>query len=180
MLRVLRDVSNSSCAHPQVRAFQAADVQAEIVTVLQNSSLFFNSEDAGQFPRLRSLLASMRLAFSAERRIEGKHAASKKGIVHAPHHSTPYVSLLRRLPGIEKGLSGPDELKVFARHISEVRSGRVAVIKLGLPNHPHCCVARTCRDPAFTSIIYHADSFSKYRAPAPLLLPKPLHSVLML
>ena len=102
--RALQQISESRCQHPQVAAFQTSQAEADIEQFLADPEALFESRDASFLPCLRRLLTTMRLAFSAERKIEGKHAKSQKGITHAPHHSIPYVSLLHRLPYIKVAL----------------------------------------------------------------------------
>ena len=166
VVNALEKLSRCHSDHPQVAAFKSADVQAEIRLFLENPSQVLQSDDPEALPSLRRLLvASMRLAYCAERKIEGKHAKSKRGVTHAPCHSAPYVSLLHRLPDIQRALEEDHEhLKELASQVSRVSSGRIAVRLLGLQRHPECCQARNGRDPVYTQIIYHADGYSKYVA----------------
>ena len=162
-LQAVQNVLASRNHHHQITRLQQPCIRSELEAFQADPSKFWESSDTEYLLNIRQVFASMRLAFSAERRIEGKQATSKKGISHAPHHSTPYVSLLHRLPDLEAALRcDHDFLMRFALQLSKVKSGRAAVRLLGLHHHPECLAARHGRDPVYTKIIYHADSYSKY------------------
>ena len=121
-------------------------------------------------PELRYVLAEHRLAFSAERFIEGKHATSAKGVRIATCHSEAYMSLLHRQGDIKAEVrDNPEVLEELAQSVMKVRSSARAVKLLGLDSHPSCQLAKHVRDPIYMKVIYHADPWTKYNLPEPLI-----------
>ena len=172
---VLRAALASECSHPQIAALRESTTKEEIDVFLEDPSALFESEDPHFLPKLRQWFASVQTICIAERRIEGKHAASKKGVTHAPHHSCPYVSLLHRVGEIKRFLEdNPQGIKLLASELAQVRSGLVAVKLLNLDLHPDVGLAKHYRDPVYARVIYHADTHVKYCMAQPLLpLDKP-------
>ena len=158
------------CGHRVVVSAQEDPVRGELLQFIANPPALFLNEDATHLSHVREWLAISRTVSVVERRIEGKHAASAKEVKRAPHHGCPYVSLLHRIGEIKAALkSMPLCIAELAEGIQKSRSGHAAVKLLNLDLHPDAAHAQQCRDPTYTKIIYHADSWVKYRMPAPEL-----------
>ena len=157
----------SDSNHPRVAALRQEPLIDQVHAFCEEPLSVFN-EEAEFLPELRKVLVQHRVAFSAERLIEGKHAIAQKGIRCAPSHTTPLTSLLHRTREIKQELQdNPETLDVLANQLARVRSPRVAVELLGLQHHPSCQLARNGRDPIYTQVIYHADPWTKYTSTAP-------------
>ena len=158
------------CGHPLVVSAKEDPVREELLQFIADPAALFLNEDAKHLNHLREWLAISRTVSIVERKIEGKHAASAKEVKRAPHHGCPYVSLLHRIGEIKVVLkSMPACIAELAEGIQNARSGHAAVKLLNLDLHPDAVEAKQCRDPTYTKIIYHADSWVKYRMPAPEL-----------
>ena len=152
----------STCSHPQVEMLREESMQDALQSFMDNPGALFQSPDPQYLKCLRRWFAAVRTISVVERRVEGKHATSKKGVTRAPHHSCPYVSLLHRIGEIKAFLQGPHGLKDLAREVQRVRSGLTAVKLLNLDMHPECEKATHYRDAVYARVIYHADAYVKY------------------
>ena len=166
--RILEAALASRNSHPQAEMLQNQSTQEEAESFMEDPATLFESKDPHYLPELRRWFGAVRSISVVERRVEGKHATSKKGVSRAPHHSCPYVSLLHRVGEIKNFLEQvPDSIKQLAQEIELVKSGLNAVKLLNLDMHPECEKANNYRDPVYARVIYHADSYVKYRMAKP-------------
>ena len=111
----LRRSVASESQHPRILQLQNGALGDQVNAICEDPSLLMDLE-GGTWQEFKSFVAEHRLAFSVERLIEGKHAASQKGIRHAPSHSPAYVSLLHRTPELKARLrESPEALQELAK-----------------------------------------------------------------
>jgi hypothetical protein len=159
----------SDSEHPWARAIRDERLIGQIMQFCEDPVQLF-AQPAEHMKELRAVMAQFRLCFTAERRIEGLHAKSQKGVKVAPHHSMPYISMAHRQKQIRAELQQePTRLDELAKAVMLVSSGRLAVHHLGLAAHPACRDARCGRDTIYAQVVYHADAFTKYLAAPPSL-----------
>ena len=169
-LEILQQALESTSCHPQISKLKENPLRQELEEFRTNPDVLFNSEDPNFLRCARECMATLRMVSVVERRIEGKHATSKKGISHAPHHSCPYVSLLHRIGEIKCKLDDdPETIVALARHVQKARSSFASVNLLNLDCHPDSQDCKHCRDTGYVKIIYHADTHVKYTMTQPKL-----------
>ena len=166
-IATLEKVLSSDSTHPAVLELREPMLWSEICTFCSEPALMSNRESS--MPLLRALIAKHCMAFTAERRIEGKHAATQRGVRTAPHHSVPYISLEHRQKEIREAIRKKPEFlsELAGALVNKARSPRLAVKALGLATHPACRDAQGCRNPIFVQVIYRADPWTKYLAAPP-------------
>ena len=170
-------IMQSSSTHPRVKRLKAELLSGERAA-FEDAAGFGN---AVGIDGLRSFAAELRLQQSVERAVEAEHAATRREVGRCPNHSEALVSLMHREDQVAYWLGDDSErFKEFADIVADISHGRRACELLGLGAHPVSeRYASRPRHNAHWKVIYHADAWTKWSMPQPLVRTRePVHSAL--
>jgi len=155
--QAVRKALRSNSTHVLIVELKSDAVRAEVILYIEEDMPLNRLRCLAQF------FGKLRMAFAAERSVEGSHAYFHRLIRNAPSHSTPYLSLGWRAPEIRDMVQNePGVLFELADNVSKLITFRKCLNSVGMENHPSNRFSKHSWDPIYWKIVYHADQYSLY------------------